>query len=182
MMMQKKATALIGLTIVMLLMGCASNRSGSTESTNSADPDWWFNPATSETHYYGFAQAKKQNPNLAQKVATARARDEISNQVKAFTRSELRDWTQESGLGETAEALAFTDNTMQTTSNNALEGATPDKYVKSKDGTVFVRVSYLKNRVNKALVEAAKRDEALFNEFKASQSFKRMDEKVAANK
>jgi hypothetical protein len=178
-MMMKKAKVLIGLLVFMLMMGCASNRSGSTESTTSADPDWWFNPATSETHYYGFAQAKKQNPSLAQKVATARARDEISNQVKAFTRSELRDWTQEAGLGENAVAMAFTDNTMQTTSNNALEGATPDKYIKSKDGTVFVRVSYPKNKVDKSLVEAAKRDEALFNEFKASQSFKRMDEKVA---
>ncbi len=177
----KNARVLIGFTVFMLIIGCASNRSGSTEATASSDPDWWFNPATSETHYYGFAQAKKQNPSLAQKVATARARDEISNQVKAFTRSELRDWTQESGLGDNAEARAFTDNTMQTTSNNALEGATPDKYVKSKDGTVFVRVSYPKDTVNKALVEAARRDEALFNEFKASQSFKRMDEKVSPN-
>lgn len=178
----RKTRVLIGLTVFMLIIGCASNRSGSSESTDSADPDWWFNPATSETYYYGFAQAKKQNPSLAQKVATARARDEISNQVKAFTRSELRDWTQEAGLGEDAEAMSFTDNTMQTTSNNALEGATPDKYIKRKDGTVFVRVSYPKNKVDKALIQAAKRDEALFNEFKASQSFKRMDDKVSANK
>jgi hypothetical protein len=165
----------------MLIIGCASNRSGSSESTDSAEPDWWFSPATSETHYYGFAQAKKQNPSLAQRTATARAREEISSQVKSFARSELRDWVQESGLGENAQARAFTDNTLQTTSNNALEGAIPDKYSKGKDGTVYVRVSYLKNRVDNALVEAAKRDEELFNEFKATKAFQRMDEKVSAN-
>jgi len=177
----KNARVLIGLTAFMMIVGCASNRSGSTEQTNLAEPDWWFNPAVSETHYYGFAQAKKQNPSLAQKVATARAREEISNQVKAFTRSELRDWMQESGLGDNAEARAFTDNTLQTTSNNVLEDAIPDKYTKGKDGTVYVRVSYTKNKVDKALIEAAKRDDALFNEFKASQAFERMNKKVSTN-
>ena len=66
---------------LFLIAGCASNRSGSTEDTKSDTPDWWFSPATSETHYYGFGQAKKQNPSLAQKTATERSRAEISSQV-----------------------------------------------------------------------------------------------------
>ena len=64
------------ITIVMLILfsSCASNRSGSTEETSTDTPEWWFNPATSETHYYAFEQAKKPNPSLAQNVATQRAR------------------------------------------------------------------------------------------------------------
>ncbi len=48
---------IITMCALFLLAGCASNRSGSTEYTKSNTPKWWFNPATSETHYYAFGQA-----------------------------------------------------------------------------------------------------------------------------
>jgi len=169
------------ITTVMLILfvGCASNRSGSTEETNTDTPEWWFNPAASETHYYAFGQAKKQNPSLAQKTATQRARDDISNQVKSTIQNEIRDYMQESGLGENAQALEFSENTTVAISNNVLQGATQDKYAKMKDGTVYVRVSYSKDGVNKALLNAAKREEALYNEFKASQAFDRLEKKFS---
>ena len=164
---------------LFLIAGCASNRSGSTEDTKSDTPDWWFSPATSETHYYGFGQAKKQNPSLAQKTATARAMAEISSQVKASIQSELRDWMQESGVGENAQALEFTESTIISASENALQGASPDKYEQARDGTVYIRVSFPKDAVERELVNAAKREEALYNEFKASQAFDRLEKKFS---
>lgn len=174
-------TILILLSLIFLT-GCAANRSGSTESTKTDTPEWWFSPATSETHFYAFGQAKKQNPSLAQKVATQRARDDISNQVKSNVQNEIRDYMQESGLGESAQALEFSENTTVAISDNVLQGAIPDKYAKGKDGTVYIRVSYAKNAVDKALLNAAKREEALYNEFKASQAFDRLEQKVSGQK
>ena len=168
---------IITMCALFLLAGCASNRSGSTEYTKSNTPKWWFNPATSETHYYAFGQATKQNPSLAQKTATERARAEISSQVKAVVQSELRDWMQESGVGENAQALEFTENTIISVTDNAFQGAKPDKYEVAKDGTVFIRVSYPIDAVEKGLFDAAKREEALYNEFKASQAFDRLEKK-----
>ena len=165
--------------ILLLCINCAGTRSGSTEQTKTDVPEWWFNPPTSETHYYAFGQAKKQNPSLAQKAATERARAEISDQIKKNISSEIRDWMRESGLGETAEALEFTENTIVSVSNNALEGASADKYARMDDGTVYVRVSYPKDRVSKQLVDTAKREEALYNEFKASQAFDRLEKKTS---
>ena len=66
-------------------------------------------------------------------------------------------------------------------SDNVLQGATPDKYFKAKDGTVYVRVSYSKDGVEKAIFNAAKREEALYNEFKASQAFDRLDKKLSGD-
>ena len=166
---------------IIMLVGCASNRSGSTEETSTKTPEWWFNPAASETHFFAFGQAKKQNPSLAQKIATQRARDDISNQVKSNVQNEIRDYMQESGLGENAQALEFSENTTVAISNNGLQGAIPDKYAKMKDGTVYVRVSYSKDGVDKALLNAAKREEALYNEFKASQAFDRLEKKFSGN-
>jgi len=175
----KKMFTLYFTLILMVLVGCAGPRSGSTEETKSSAPEWWFNPATSETHYYAFGQAKKQNPSLAQKTATERARQDISAQVKVSVTNELRDWMQEAGIGETAEALEFSGNTIIATSDNVMQGATPDKYQGMKDGTVYVRVSYPKDAVEKTIINAAKREEALYNEFKASQSFERLEKKFS---
>ena len=173
-----KKLVFITLSIIMLV-GCASNRSGSTEETSTKTPEWWFNPAASETHFFAFGQAKKQNPSLAQKIATQRARDDISNQVKSTVQNEIRDYMQESGLGENAQALEFSENTTVAISDNVLQGATPDQYAKMKDGTVYVRVSYSKDGVGKALLNAVKREEALYNEFKASQAFDRLEKKFS---
>ena len=170
---------LLTICALFLIAGCASNRSGSTEATKSNVPDWWFNPATSATHFYAFAQAKKQNPSLAQKTATERARADISSQVKAEVQSELRDWMQESGAGENAQALEFTESTIISASENALQGASPDKYEQARDGTVYIRVSFPKDAVERELVNAAKREEALYNEFKASQAFDRMEKQYS---
>lgn len=181
--MRHKLTIWLTLTVALLTFwGCAAGtRSGSTEATTSDTPEWWFNPAVSETHFYAFGQAKKQNPSLAQKVAQQRARDDISNQVKSSVQNEIRDYMQESGLGETAQALEFSENTTVAISNNVLQGAASDKYFKGKDGTVYIRVSYSKEGVDKALLNAAKREEALYNEFKATQAFGRLEKKVSGN-
>ena len=178
--MKNKLKMCLSLTIVLLtLWGCAGgSRSGSTEQTSSDEPQWWFNPSISETHYYGFGQAKKQNPSLAQKVAKQRARQSISDDVKSSIVSEIRDYMQESGLGENAQALEFSENTTVSLSNNVLQGAIGDKYYKGKDGTVYIRVSYAKDAVSKGIINAAKREEALYNEFKAGQAFDRMDKKL----
>ncbi len=166
-------------SILLFCFNCAGSRSGSTEMTKSDTPEWWFSPAASETHYYAFGQAKKQNPSLAQKVATQRARDDISNQVKSNVQNEIRDYMQESGIGETAQALEFSENTTVAISDNVLQGAIPDKYYKAKDGTVYVRVSFAKDSVDKALLNSVKREEALYNEFKATQAFGRLEEKTS---
>jgi hypothetical protein len=42
----------------------------------------------------------------------------------------------------------------------------------------FVRVSIPKEAVNENLVDKIKKEEALYNAFKASQSFKELDEEV----
>ena len=173
----------VGLMIAMMgLFSCASGtRSGSTEQTSSDEPEWWFNPADSETHYYGFGQAKKQNPSLAQKTAKQRAKQSISSDVKDKITSEIRDYMSESGLGDNAQAIEFSESTTTSLSDNVLTGASSDKYYKAKDGTVYVRVKYPKDAASKGILNAAQKEEALYNEFKASQAFERMEKKVSGS-
>jgi hypothetical protein len=171
----------LSLTVVLLtLWGCAAGPgSGSTEQTSSQEPEWWFNPAVSETHYYSFGQAKKQNPSLAQKTAKQRASQGISEQVRLDVTGYISDMMQESGIGESAQALEFTENTTVGVTKSSLDGAVADKYFKAKDGTVYVRVSYSKDTIQKKILNATKREEALYNEFKATQAFEKLEKKVS---
>lgn len=66
----------IGLIMTtMILFSCApaTKSSGSTEQTTSNEPEWWFNPADSETHYYGFGQAKKTKSKLSSKSSYSKS-------------------------------------------------------------------------------------------------------------
>ena len=86
---------------------------------------------------------------------------------------------QESGAGENAQALEFTESTIISASENAFQGSKPDEYHQAKDGTIYIRVSYPIDACEKDLFDAAKREEALYNEFKASQAFDRLEKKFS---
>jgi hypothetical protein len=88
---------------------------------------------------------------------------------------------QESGIGETAQALEFTESVTKQVTSNSLQGSVIEDTYFANDGSVWVLVSYsLDNTKQNALnaAKAANREEALYNEFKASQSFKEMDTAV----
>ena len=97
----------------------------------------------------------------------------------------LKDFMQESGIGETAQALEFTEVVTKQVASNVLKGSviTTNGTYFSKDGSVWVLVSYPLNSVREnslTVAKSAAREEALYNEFKASQAFKELDTSVAS--
>jgi len=177
--MKQKLTIWLSFTVILLtLWGCAGTHSGSTQKTQNDIPTWFLNRETSEDNYFGMGMAKKQNPSLAIKVATARARDDIAQQISVKVENLMKDFMQESGVGENAQALEFTSSVSKQIVSKTLEGSTPDKQFKAKDGTWYVRVSYSKTDARNAIVESAKREAAMFNEFKANQGFDDLEEAI----
>ena len=162
------------LLALTLFVGCAapSASSGSTEERSSSDmPKWFLVPPTAEDAFYGIGMAKKQNPSLAKKTATARARTEISSAVNTKVSSMVKDFMQESGIGETAQALEFSEAVTKQVTDNALAGSVVKEAYIAKDGTIYILVEYSLNQVKETALKAANREEALYNEFKASQAF-----------
>lgn len=78
-------------------------------------------------------------------------------------------------MGENAQSRNFTSNFSKQVVSKSLEGSTPDKRYNAKDGTWYVRVRYSKDDARSTILEAAKREEALFNEFKANQGFEELE-------
>ena len=185
-----KNTLIITLIIFgnLMITSCGSSsppvRSGSTEAPAKQDystsgfPDFFLTPPTAEDAFYGVGTAKKQNPSLAKKTATARARDEIAQAVEVKVNNMLRDFIQESGVGENAQALEFTESVSKQVSSQALTGSKIIKTEVAKDGTFYVLVEYALQNAVDASVSEARNQEALYNEFKARQGFEALEKEL----
>ena len=170
------------LLISLIAISCAgpgATNSGSTEERESKDiPDWFLNPPTAEGYLYGVGEAKKQNPTLATKTATSRARAEISEIVRVKVSSMLKDFMQESGAGGNASALEFSEAVTKQVSDNTLIGSSIKESYVAEDGAIYILVEYPMNNIKDDVLGAAKGKEALYNEFKANQSFEALEEAI----
>ncbi|SVD13290.1 uncharacterized protein METZ01_LOCUS366144 [marine metagenome] len=171
---------IIAITFVgLFLIGCAGSKSGTSEDMKMGkDVPKWAGGQTAEDAFYGVGFAKKQNPALAKKAAAARARTEISEAVKIQVSSMLKDFMQESGIGESAQALEFTESVTKQVTSNSLSGSVIEDTYFSNDGSVWVLVSYSLDNTRKSAANAASKEEALYNEFKASQAFNEMNSSI----
>ena len=163
------------VTVILILSGCSSTKPGAS----SGDiPSWFLMPPNNEGFIYGVGQAKKQNPSLSKQAATARARTEVSQAVNVKVASMLKDFMQQSGVGENAMATEFTESVTKQVTNNSLQGSNVKEAYVAKDGTMYIMVEYSTNSLKQAAVNAAKKEEALYNEFKASQGFDELEKSI----
>lgn len=161
------------LVLALVFSGCGSSKP--KLNLNKNIPVWFLNPPASSDYYYGVGSAKKQNPSLAKKVATTRARSEISESIKAEVSSLISDFMQESGVGENAQATEFNESISKSVSNNVLSNNTIKEVFSAEDGTIYVLVEMSKNAIKEQSLSAAKKEQALFNEFKANQGFEKLE-------
>ncbi|MFQ6607935.1 MAG: LPP20 family lipoprotein [Fidelibacterota bacterium] len=172
---------IITLTVTLILAGCGGPKSssGSTEAGSFGDaPKWFMNPPKSKDKIYAVGAAKKQNPSLALNAATQRARDEIARSITVKVQNMMKDFMQESGVGENAQALEFSESVSKQVANVSLSGSVRTKTATGKDGTIYVLVEYPLDGVRQAALDEAKKQEALYNEFKANQGFKELEEAI----
>ena len=167
---------------LLLLAGCAGKiESGTTEARASRDiPKWALERPVVEGMLYGVGQARKQNPSLAKKVAALRAREEIAAAVKVKVESLMKDFMQESGVGERAQALEFTSAVSKGVTDATLTGSMIKEAYLAKDGTYFIMVEYSLDEVRRNAIAIARQVEALNNEFGAKQAFESLEGKIGS--
>lgn len=169
----------LAIVLSLNLQNCASSRSGSSEESAMKDvPEWFLTPPEAEDAIYGVGMAMKQNPSLARKAAIARAREEVASTVNTKVSSMLKDFMQESGVGENAQALEFTQSVTKQVTSTSLEGSKVKQVYPAKDGTFYVLVEYPLAQLRQNAVNAVRNEEALYNEFKAQQGFDALEKEV----
>jgi hypothetical protein len=163
---------LLGMGLILLfVISCAGSK--------STLPDFFLNPPVNAEYLYGVGNAQKANLSLARQAATARARDEISRSVQVKVSNMIKDFLQQSGVGESAETLEFTESVSKQVASISLSGATVKEMSQGDDGMIYVLVEYPLSSLRQKALEEAKKREAQFTEFKARQSFEDLEKEIS---
>ena len=134
-----KKLLLYALSISFLIVGCAS---GPTPTKFPGAPKWWTERPTDKTIIYGVGTSLRPLPNLAEQVATVRARQIIAGSLDEKVVQILDDVQEASGVGLTADVIEYNKTVGSAIRNNALKLSTIDKTAWGKDGRCYVLVSY----------------------------------------
>ena len=177
--MNKKLWLVFG----MLLLVVAAFSAGKKESVDL--PDFVLNPPISEDALYGVGYAKSENLAQAMTVAKTRARADIARQLETQIQSAVTDYFQESGLAENKQNLNFVESISREVTNKKLKNTTVVKQYPTKDGGVWVMVSFSKKEALQAFEETANKfirsDEAAYSEFKAREAAAMLDKLLKEN-
>ena len=172
-------TNLITLIAMLIFFGCAGSKP--KPLSNKDLPEWYLNPPKFEDKFVGVGDALRPQFNLSKQVATERARVEVARAVETTVNSALNDHMQASGMGAEAGATEFTESVSKSLVNTTLKGCTIEKTEIFKD-RVFVMVTYYaynaREEAKAAARSEAKKEEALYNEFKARQAFDALDQAI----
>ena len=167
------------ISVFIYLAGCASTNSKPVKEKDV--PDWYLNPPKIEGKFIGVGDAQRPQISLSKTVATTRAKAEISRAVETKMSTMIKSYLQASGMGANASAVEFTEDVTKSVSSTTLKGCQIEK-TEISNGRVFVMVVYdaekAKAEAKKAVEAEAKKDEALYNEFKAVQGFDALNEEI----
>ncbi len=174
--------------IIGLVVGCASNTpvdmpsksDGGNPKGPSDLPNWFTNtPDEDDIYIYATGTGDSRKMDLALSKARQSATVTISERISAHVSSQVKQFTQESGMTEDTQIIEFYQSTSKTVTDNTIQGLTVlKKYPYQSKGDVwkaYVLVGLNKGVINSAVVNVIKNEEALYAEFKASQAFQELE-------
>jgi len=173
-----KIILLMGL-MAMFLFGCGGSK-GYNGVKKLYQPDWW-QVQDSDEYVQTFGMATKASRNISYDAAYSNAMLQAAQYVQAYVKGMVKNFEQEAGVTN-PQVLALTSKVVKVIAdakfNNSM--VTKQETILTQDNRyqTFVRVSILKDAINKKLANQIKNEEALYNEFKATQAFKELDGEI----
>ena len=186
----KKRLLLLGIMIMsgLLIMACATQpgpKPVSPEEQAQCIPEWEVNPPSAEDGLYGSGLAKMQMASLSKKTADQRARDEVVMAIRVKVQTMMKDFMQQSGIGEQAQALQFSESVSKAISSHVLYGCKIVKRQVCPDGTWHSLALWpiggsdtLKKEISNQTKKLVKNEQALYNEFKAKKGFEELQKEL----
>ena len=165
--------------VAFLLFGCGGSN-GPKGVKKVYYPDWW-QVQDSDEYVHSFGMATKVSQNMSYDAAYANAMLQAAQYVEAYVKGMVKNFEQEAGVNN-PQVLALTSKVVKviadTKFTNALVTKQETIITDNNRYKTFVRVSIPKDSINKKLANQIKNEEALYNEFKATQAFKELDKEV----
>jgi hypothetical protein len=191
MMNGKQRILTLGIIIMggLLIMACAAKQVEQppvmTPEQVQCIPDWTVNPPSAEDGVYGSGLAKMNQQAMSKTTADQRARQDVVQTIEVKVSSMVKDFMQQSGIGDAAQSLQFSQSVSKGISSHVLDGC---KIVKRKvcpDGTwhslalwPIGNANALKKEINDKAKNQIKNEVALYNEFKAKNGFEDLQKEL----
>ena len=183
MKISKCLVVLILISIAILSVACSSNKGPKHEQADHVImyyPEWWDLQDNPE-FVYTYGEGVKMTSSTAKDAAYANAMFQAANYVEAKVKGMIKNFEEESGVND-PQVLALTSKVTKVVSDATFKGTSIDKSetIKQKDNKikVFVRVKIPQSEINQKTINAIKNEEALYNEFKASQRFEELEKEL----
>lgn len=174
--MKKIITLLV--IAVFVFAACGKGNGGGPKKVYY--PDWWQEQNNAEyVQTYGMATKVSQNSSFD--AAYANAMLAAAQYVETYVKGMVKNYEEEAGVND-PQVLALTSKVVKAVANAKFNNVMVTKQetivTDNNRYQTFVRVSVPKEAVNKNLVNQIKNEEALYNQFKASQAFDELDSEV----
>jgi hypothetical protein len=174
-----KVRSIVILLVIglFILSACSSGKSARHSPQAVFQPDWYGMQGDSE-YVFTYGQSVNVSQNASEKAAYANAMQEAAQYVETHVQSMIKNYIEEAGV-EDPQVLALTSSVARVVANANFSGtqiARRETFVLDNGRyQTFIRVSIPQNEVNRTLRNQIRNEEALYNQFKASQAFDELD-------
>ncbi|GAB1469033.1 hypothetical protein MASR2M64_18060 [Candidatus Cloacimonadota bacterium] len=185
MKLRKLMLILVVLSIALFMVACGSNKKKAPKPDGNVvyRPTWWASqPEPAYVCSYG--QGTNASENSSMNTAKANALLEAAQYVEIQVNGMIKTYEEEAGVND-PQILALTQSVVKAISSARFSGTIPGnietRVVQEKGGTrykTWTQIKIPKGEINKSVVNNIRNEEALYNQFKASQAFKELEAAV----
>ncbi len=182
--MKRLIFALLAISLALAIFGCGSNKEAvAPEGELVYRPAWWSSQDDPE-FVYTYGQGTNLAENSSMNSARANALQEAAQYVETVVQGMIKDYEEEAGIKD-PQVLSLTSSVIRAVANAKFSGVVTGKVetrkVNDHGGSRFKTWMQLKiprDQINRNMIDTIRNEEALYNQFKASQAFKELDAQV----
>ena len=167
----------------IFLAACGGNRGSVPRGLVEVPQPNWYGIQGSADYVFTYGTAERVSQQAAETSAYSNAVAEAARFVEVHVQAMTKDFISEAGV-ENPQVLTMTEQVIRTTANQTFSGTqiTQRRMFTNPEGRYvsFIQVAIPKSEINRDMMNRIKNEEALYNQFRASQSFAEMD-KILGN-
>lgn len=173
------------LLVIILgsFFGCGSSTTNLSKTDSGEIPIWFLNPPNDPKGdtLFSAKTATSRDMQIAIDKATTDARTEISRQIEVNVQGLQKKFDEEVGLGEDSQLLSQFTQASKIVVSQSLIGSKVKDNIIIKDGNTwrsYILVEYPLGVAKKLLLDKIKANEQLYTRFRASETFKELENEV----
>jgi len=173
----KIARLVVIMMVTMLILAGCGGKSGTPKGVEKVYYPGWWRTQDSPDYVFTYGVGEKVSQNSSFDAAKANAMLEAAQYVESYVQGMVKNYEEEAGVNN-PQVLAVVTKVVKDVAKakftNTLVNQQETLIVDTDAGKrykTFVRVSIPKDSINKNMLNKIKNEEALYNQFKASQAF-----------